>query len=96
MIIGNYRFDFYIYNSDNSMFPPILIKIKIKDRFQEESLPDDYVVIEIVINSDKDIESVTQYLKNNKIETSGYYLNPSVFRHSCISPWQYNHVIQRS
>ena len=28
--------------------------------------------------------------------STGFSMNPMEIGHSCISPWQYNHVIQRS
>ena len=36
------------------------------------------------------------YNTSNRDFEKGYDLLKGKYRHSCISPWQYNHVIQRS
>ena len=38
-----------------------------------------------------ELEAVLEYYREDSLKTKA-----AEFRHSCISPWQYNHVIQRS
>ena len=47
----------------------------------------------------KEVKDTISYLKLNFDDQSSYFKGKTFdefWRHSCISPWQYNHVIQRS
>ncbi len=53
------------------------------------SRPIDRIVISCIAPEPND--SVTVFSFDNK-----FNVKKAIKRHSCISPWQYNHVIQRS